>query len=532
MKLDVSQFGSLLTWWWLPSVGSQLVLNVCYSLQIVSTPPPSAYRLRNNHLQLARTAVILGTLLYQLYISVATAEPNYYRLLGLPLDVDAEGVKRSFRALARKYHPDKVGEAGQAFFIVLRRAHDALSDPVKRFAYDRFGPSIADWKDCESARDFMRRGLTGLVAFYTINPAMYAIFGYINGSQSGISFWRLACLFALLAVELTMLVSPEYPMWLAVVLPNTTIYDVRQLGHALFVNFFFASLQLSAALDVLEYGEEGAPPRDRASKAARMEKQFDAVRVKAQSVNQAAEVVAKGALQSFASELRPFRNVGEQEQEQEEQVEMGVEEAKLFERIDAVLLSRSLMQQHPQLVQLATKEEVQAKPEEPHVKKEEQGKEEELAPLPQVESSAAVVKEEAVEVSLAEQPTTEAHQPEVGLAEPIAQKEDGIGSALWTGKEETVDPAGALESTRQEPTSRSASTEPWVHLEDSSQPQKSEAQSIGESTGPQDLVATDTLRSDTDASSTIEPSQDGQQGAAATQASTVQQAESDVATVS
>lgn len=554
MKLDVSQFGSLLTWWWLPSVGSQLVLNVCYSLQIVSTPPPSAYRLRNNHLQLARTAVILGTLLYQLYISVATAEPNYYRLLGLPLDVDAEGVKRSFRALARKYHPDKVGEAGQAFFIVLRRAHDALSDPVKRFAYDRFGPSIADWKDCESARDFMRRGLTSLVAFYTINPAMYAIFGYTNGSQSGISFWRLACLFALLAVELSMLVSPEYPMWLAVVLPNTTIYDVRQLGHALFVNFFFASLQLSAALDVLEYGEEGAPPRDRASKGARMEKQFDAVRVKAQSVNQAAELVAKGALQSFASELRPFRNVGEQEQqqqqEQEEQVEMGVEEAKLFERIDAVLLSRSLMQQHPQLVQLATKEEVQAKPEELRVKKEEQGKEEELAPLPQVESSTAVVKEEAVEVSLAEQPTTEAYHPEVGLAESIAPKEDGIGSALWTEKEETVYPAGdtppdasterqqeageagTLESTPQEPTPRSASTEPWVHLEDSSQPQKSEAQSVDESTGQRDLVATDTLRSDTDASSTIEPSQDGQQGAAATQASTVQQAESDVATVS
>ncbi len=182
MKADLLQFGSLVTWWWLPSLGSQLLLNACYSLQILSPPPPSAVRTRNNHLQLARTVVIVGTLFYQLYQAAATAQPNHYQLLGLPLDVDAEGVKRSFRALARRYHPDKVGEQGEAFFIVLRRAHDALSDPVKRFAYDRFGPSIAEWKDCESTRDFMRRGLTSLVAFYTINPAMYALFGYISSS--------------------------------------------------------------------------------------------------------------------------------------------------------------------------------------------------------------------------------------------------------------------------------------------------------------------------------------------------------------
>ncbi|CDS01230.1 hypothetical protein, partial [Sporisorium scitamineum] len=281
MKADLLQFGSLLTWWWLPSFGSQLLVHFLYSSHIATPPPPSAHRLRNNHLQLARAVVVIGTLLYQLFQSATTAAPNYYQLLALPLHVDSEGVKRSFRALARRYHPDKVGEQGEAFFIVLRKAHDALSDPVRRFAYDRFGPAVVEWKDCESSRDFMRRGLTSLVAFYTINPAMYAAVGYISSSgtrSDGLSFWRLACLFSLLAFELRLLVSPEYPTWLTLLLPNTTIHDVRQLAHSLFVNFFFASLQLSAALDVLEYGQDGAPARDRKNKAVQAERQLAAIK--------------------------------------------------------------------------------------------------------------------------------------------------------------------------------------------------------------------------------------------------------------
>lgn len=352
MLADLSQFASVVTWWWLPSFGSQLLLNFCYSFHLVTPPATSAHRLRNNHLQLARTVVILATLLYQLYDSISNATPNYYQLLGLPLDVDSEGVKRSFRALARKYHPDKVGASGETFFILLRRAHDALSEPTKRFAYDRFGPEVSDWKDCESVRDFVKRGLMGLVAFYTIHPVMYALFGWINngGRSDGISFWRLACLFSLLAFELSIIVSPDYPAWLAILMPNTTIHNVRILAHSLFVNFFFASLQLSNALDVLEYGESGgSPARDAKSKALLAERQLEMVSVRAQTLNQVAAVVKTGMLQSFARELRPFRS---ETRDGADANRMGEMEEALFQKIDDVLLCRSLIQQHPQLLSL------------------------------------------------------------------------------------------------------------------------------------------------------------------------------------
>ena len=462
MKADLLQFTSLLTWWWLPSFGSQLLLNACYSLSIVTPPTPSAHRLRNNHLQLARTAVIVGTLLYQLYNAAATATPNYYQLLGLPLDVDAEGVKRSFRALARRYHPDKVGEQGEAFFILLRRAHDALSDPTKRFAYDRFGASIAEWKDCDSTRDFMRRGLLGLVAFYTVNPAMYALFGFINGGRSdGLSFWRLACLFTLLAGELSLLVAPEYPTWMAL-LPNTTIHDVRQLAHALFVNFFFASLQLSNALDVLEYGEQGPPARDAKSKALRAQIQLEALSERVQAVAQTAEMAKVGMVHSFARELRPFRRgVGGKESEGGKG---GDEREKVWDRIDTVLLSRSLVQQHPQLLALA---EVGKAKEKVDVEQEQLVKEEESLPVAQG-SEEVSVKEEQVKVPLEHDGMSGGKAGSEKMVEVKSEKLTGLVESATSSKSEdatAATPTIKLEAVESSVDGESVMTEPWIHLQ-------------------------------------------------------------------
>lgn len=437
MKADISHLTSLFTWWWAPSFGSQLLLNFLYSSHFLT--PPSSPRLRNNHLQLSRTFLILLTLLYQLYTSIATASSNYYQLLGLPLDIDAEGVKRSFRSLARRYHPDKVGESGASFFIILRSAHDALSDPVKRFAYDRFGPTIADWKDCDSSRDYMRRGLMGLVAFYTINPAMYALFGWLNSRADGISFWRLATLFSLLSFELSLLVSPVPPLWLSIILPNTTIYDLRNLLHGLFVNFFFASLQLSAALDVLEYGEAGAPARDKASKALLAERQLEVVKVKAETLSRVADVVNKNVLAGLAREVRPFRG------KEEKEGAMSEEEERLFERVDAVLLARSLVQQNPQLARLAeVKREEGAQPlseEEEGVKKEE-GEQGSASEEPKVRH----VKQEDVAQSIRSEEPHEGRvkQEEVNhLTSDDSQAQSILSDApqAFTVKEEAVEPS-------------------------------------------------------------------------------------------
>ena len=69
---------------------------------------------------------------------------DYYATLGVPRDASADDIKRAYRKLARKYHPDVSKEAdAEAKFKELGEAYEVLKDPEKRKAYDQFGK---DWK--------------------------------------------------------------------------------------------------------------------------------------------------------------------------------------------------------------------------------------------------------------------------------------------------------------------------------------------------------------------------------------------------
>ena len=70
------------------------------------------------------------------------AQPDYYALLGLERGASPEEVKASFRALAKKHHPDvlsatgTVSEESMDFFKLLNEAHGVLSDSALRRDYD------------------------------------------------------------------------------------------------------------------------------------------------------------------------------------------------------------------------------------------------------------------------------------------------------------------------------------------------------------------------------------------------------------
>jgi curved DNA-binding protein len=69
---------------------------------------------------------------------------DYYKIMGVARDATQDDIKRAYRKLARKYHPDVSKEAdAEARFKDLGEAYAVLKDPEKRAAYDQLG---ADWK--------------------------------------------------------------------------------------------------------------------------------------------------------------------------------------------------------------------------------------------------------------------------------------------------------------------------------------------------------------------------------------------------
>jgi DnaJ-class molecular chaperone len=71
---------------------------------------------------------------------MASAEKNFYGVLGVSEDADADTIKKAYRKLARQHHPDKnPGKRGaEERFKEIQQAYDVLGDPAKRQQYDAF----------------------------------------------------------------------------------------------------------------------------------------------------------------------------------------------------------------------------------------------------------------------------------------------------------------------------------------------------------------------------------------------------------
>ncbi|MDR2853233.1 MAG: molecular chaperone DnaJ [Burkholderiaceae bacterium] len=105
------------------------------------------------------------------------AQRDYYEVLGVSRTASEEEIKKAYRKLAMKYHPDRNhgdgAKAAEAKFKEIKEAYEMLSDAQKRAAYDQYGHAGVDPN--------MRGGPGGAAGFGAFADAFGDIFGDVFG---------------------------------------------------------------------------------------------------------------------------------------------------------------------------------------------------------------------------------------------------------------------------------------------------------------------------------------------------------------
>ncbi len=116
------------------------------------------------------------------------AKRDYYETLGVNKSADASTIKKAYRKLAKKYHPDtNAGDPhAEEMFKDVTEAYNVLSDDKKRKLYDEFGfAGLQEGFSAEAAREAQNAGFGGFGGFGTGSGNPFGSGGYAGGSFGG-----------------------------------------------------------------------------------------------------------------------------------------------------------------------------------------------------------------------------------------------------------------------------------------------------------------------------------------------------------
>lgn len=111
---------------------------------------------------------------------------DYYQILGVDKKASADELKKAYRTLAMKYHPDKNKDdkGAEAKFKEISEAYDVLKDEQKRAAYDRFGKAAFDGS-MGGGGGFGGGGFGGGAGFGNFSDIFEDMFGDMMGGRGG-----------------------------------------------------------------------------------------------------------------------------------------------------------------------------------------------------------------------------------------------------------------------------------------------------------------------------------------------------------
>lgn len=212
-----------LVWQFFIPLGAGWAQTILYSIFIRAgdpKPQPGSPRFIKHRRQILMA-------IYVAYFAFTIYEVDYelqrsghlYSDLGVPLAVEDAALQSRFRKLTVRFHPDKVGpsidrEKANDFYVYLKHARDIIADPVKRFAYDRFGPSILnDCPKCLTVHEYTDHAALTIAVTYGAWLAILVGANALGFFKDG-SYWRYWAILAIGTYELRTALRSDYPPFL------------------------------------------------------------------------------------------------------------------------------------------------------------------------------------------------------------------------------------------------------------------------------------------------------------------------------
>ncbi|KNE99362.1 hypothetical protein PSTG_07294 [Puccinia striiformis f. sp. tritici PST-78] len=179
--------------------------------------------------------------------------------------LDEAALKSHWRKLARSFHPDKLNPPAslktefeisqwksnvESKFIQMREAYETLNDNTKQWAYDRFGPSVTQWKNCITLREYLIEGIKHTSPFYALSGSSLLVIGTVRKTDAG-TFWRWTIMLLVIGLEAMILTSTsltKVSFFMSIIFPNRAPFEHIELLRQFFIAGSCVATQISGII--------------------------------------------------------------------------------------------------------------------------------------------------------------------------------------------------------------------------------------------------------------------------------------------